>query len=131
VGVLVRDARAAAARLAALGLLVRAWEEYGPGELRIAFIPVGETLIELIEPLTDQGWNAEWLRTHGEGVQHVALAVDDLAAALAALRARGVALADEAPRRGAGNTLIAFLRDPAGGVLVELTQPLGPPPWAA
>ncbi|MGQ0551277.1 MAG: VOC family protein [Armatimonadota bacterium] len=127
IGILVRDARAAAERLEALGLEVTAWEDYGPGLLRIGFIPLGGTLLELIEPLTSDGFNADWLRDRGEGIQHIALRVDDIQAALEALKARGVALQDEAPRAGAGDTLIAFLAPgPAGGVLVELTQPVKP-----
>lgn len=124
-GMIVRDARATAARLRQVGLDVAAWEDYGPGLLRIAFIPVGDVLLELIEPLTDDGFNADWLRERGEGLQHVAFRVGDLEAAMAALRARGVALQDETPRPGAGRTRIAFLA--AGtveGLLIELTQPL-------
>ncbi|MGH2372452.1 MAG: VOC family protein [bacterium] len=127
IGILVRDARAAAARLEALGLEVTAWEDYGPGLLRIGFIPVGGTFLELIEPLTPDGFNADWLRDRGEGIQHIALQVDDIHATLEVLKARGVALQDEAPRAGAGDTLIVFLAPgSAGGVLVELTQPVKP-----
>ncbi len=124
IGVLVRDARAAAERLHLLGLEVSAWEDYGPGLLRIAFIRLGGVLLELIEPLTADGFNAEWLRRRGEGIQHIALHVDDIHAAIAFLKERGVSLQDETPREGAGNTMIAFLApDAGGGFLVELTQP--------
>jgi methylmalonyl-CoA/ethylmalonyl-CoA epimerase len=126
IGVLVRDAQATAARLRPLGLEVATWEDYGPGLLRIAFIPLGGVLLELIEPLTAEGFNADWLREQGEGVQHIALRVDDIHATIAALKARGVALRDETPKPGAGNTLIAFLAEKiADGFLVELTQPRG------
>lgn len=129
-GIIVRDARAAAARFASLGLEVAAWEEYGPGLLRIGFIPVGDVLLELIEPLGTDDVNARWLRERGEGLQHIAFQVDDLRAALDRLRAQGVPLQDAAPRPGAANTLIAFLAATAAeGLLVELTQPLGPWPW--
>jgi methylmalonyl-CoA/ethylmalonyl-CoA epimerase len=128
-GIVVRDARAAAERFARLGLDVVAWEEYGPGVLRIGFIPAGDVLLELIEPLGTDDFNARWLRERGEGLQHVAFQVDDLPAALDRLRARGVPLQDTVPRPGAANTLIAFLAaQGTGGVLVELTQPLGPWP---
>lgn len=128
IGILVRDARAAAERFTALGLEVTAWEDYGPGLLRIGFIPLGGTLLELIEPLTPDGFNADWLRDRGEGIQHIALQVDSIHATLEALRARGVALQDHTPRPGAGETLIAFLApSAAGGVLVELTQPVKKP----
>jgi methylmalonyl-CoA/ethylmalonyl-CoA epimerase len=127
IGMLVHDARATAERLrTSLGLEVTGWEDYGPGLLRIAFIPMGGTLLELIEPLTDDGFNAEWLRERGEGIQHLAFQVDDIQAAIDALRARGVAVQHERPVRGAGNTLIAFLgAATVDGLLLELTQPLG------
>lgn len=128
-GIVVRDARAAAARFRALGLDVSAWEDYGPGLLRIGFIPLGGAMLELIEPLTAEGFNADWLRERGEGLQHVALQVDDIQAAMDALRTRGVALQDAVPRPGAADTLIAFLAEPAaGGPLIELTQPHVAPP---
>ncbi len=124
IGMLVRDARATAERFRALGLEVTAWEEYGPGLLRIGFIPLGGTLLELIEPLTSEGFNADWLRDRGEGIQHIALQVDDIRAAIETLKARGFAVQDDVPRRGAGDTLIAFLsHDTIDGLLVELTQP--------
>lgn len=124
IGILVRDARAAAERLRPLGLEVSAWEDYAPELLRIAFIHLGGVLLELIEPLTTDGFNAEWLRRRGEGIQHIALHVDDIRAAIAVLKGQGISLQDETPRPGAGNTLIAFLAsDAADGFLVELTQP--------
>ncbi len=126
IGMLVRDARATAERFHALGLEVTAWEDYGPGLLRIGFIPLEGTLLELIEPLTSEGFNADWLRERGEGIQHIALQVDNIQAAIETLKARGVAVQDDMPRRGAGDTLIAFLpHETIDGLLVELTQPLG------
>jgi methylmalonyl-CoA/ethylmalonyl-CoA epimerase len=126
IGVLVRDAAVAAERLrTALGLEVTSWEDYGPGLLRIGFISMDGTLIELIEPLTADGFNADWLRERGEGIQHIAFQVDDIHAAVQTLKARGVPLQDETPRPGAGGTLVAFLaREATGGLLLELTQPV-------
>ena len=125
IGLLVRDARAAAERLrAALGLEVTAWEDYGPGLARIGFIPLAGTMLELVEPLTSTGVGADWLRERGEGIQHIAFQVDDIRAAIKTLKARGVALQDDEPRPGAANTLIAFLaHETVDGYLVELVQP--------
>ncbi|MER3456257.1 MAG: methylmalonyl-CoA epimerase [candidate division GAL15 bacterium] len=129
IGVVVKDAEAAARRLEeALGVRVVHWEDYGPGLLRIGFVPVGGTLIELIEPLGDET-NARWLEEHGEGVQHIALEVEDVGAAIEELTRRGVAMRDAVPRAGAGNTLIAFLQGTMAGMWLELTQPLGEAPW--
>lgn len=123
-GIIVRDARAAAERFRALGLEVTAWEDYGPGLLRIGFIPMAGAMLELIEPLTAEGFNADWLRERGEGLQHIALEVSDIGTAIETLRARGVALRDTDPRPGAGDTVIAFLAEAqAGGAIIELTQP--------
>lgn len=98
-------------------------EKYGD-ELDIAFLPCGETLVELLKPLTGEGWNAEDLKRYGPVIQHVAFEVPDIDEALAEVKQKGVGTIGEAPRPGAQNTLIAFLdREPFGGILVELVQP--------
>ena len=107
-----------------LGLELDHVEQYGD-ELDIAFLPCGETLVELIEPRTRAGSNADYLREHGPGIQHVAFEVDDLEAALAELAKRGVKPLGDAPLPGAGGTRIAFLEPQAfGGILVELCEPV-------
>jgi methylmalonyl-CoA/ethylmalonyl-CoA epimerase len=107
-----------------LGLKLDHTEQYGD-ELEIAFLPCGETLVELIEPLKEGGSNADYLREHGPGIQHVAFEVDDLEAALVELAERGVEPLGDAPVPGAGGMRIAFL-DPQAfdGVLVELCEPI-------
>ena len=106
-----------------LGLTLDHIEPYGD-KLDIAFLPCGETLVELIKPRTGEGSNADYLRRHGPGIQHVAFEVDDLEAALADLAERGVEALGDAPMPGAGGTRIAFLEPQAfGGILVELCEP--------
>lgn len=123
-GMIVPDLqRAIAGFRDVLGLELDHTEPYGD-ELEIAFLPCGEVLVELIEPLTERGFSADWLSANGAGIQHVAFEVEDLEAALHELAARGVRATGEAPRAGAGNTIIAFLDpEPFGGVIVELVQP--------
>lgn len=105
-----------------LGLTLDHVEPYGD-ELEIAFLPCGETLIELIKPLTDKGSNADFLRKHGPGIQHAAFEVEDLDAALDELRTRGVQPLGAAPIPGAGGMRIAFLDPQAfGGILIELCE---------
>lgn len=116
VGVVVPDAQVAAASYAPLGGAVTRWEDYGPGQLRIAFLPAGDTCIEFIEPSTAEGPNAEFLRANGGGVHHLAFAVEDLEAALVELGVR-VPI-----QPGAGGGRIAFVGR-LGGVLVELCEP--------
>ena len=107
-----------------LGLRLDHVEQYGD-ELDIAFLPCGETLVELIKPRTEEGSNAEYLREHGPGIQHVAFEVDDIDAALEELGKRGVEPLGNAPLPGAGGTRIAFLDPQAfGGILVELCEPI-------
>jgi methylmalonyl-CoA/ethylmalonyl-CoA epimerase len=106
-----------------LGLPLEKTEVYAD-VLDIAFLPCGDTQVELIHPRVASGPAAAYLRDHGPGIQHVAFEVDDLEAALAELRERGVGVVGDAPRPGADGTVIAFL-DPRsfGGILVELCQP--------
>ena len=124
-GVIVDDLNSAVKSFTEhLGLELDHTEQYG-AELDIAFLPCGETLVELIEPLKEQGSYADYLREHGPGIQHVAFEVDDLDAALAELAERGVEPLGDAPMPGAGGMRIAFL-DPQAfdGVLVELCEPM-------
>jgi len=123
-GVLVDDLEGALAGFRdLLGLPLERTETYADA-LDIAFLPCGDTQVELIRPRPGEERNAAWLREHGPGIQHVAFEVDDLPATLAELRERGVRPLGDAPLEGAGDTIIAFLDPRAfGGVLVELCQP--------
>ena len=123
-GVIVPDLHAAIGGFRdVLGLELDHTEPYGE-ELQIAFLPCGEVLVELIQPLTERGFSADWLTANGPGIQHVAFEVRDLEAALRELADKSVRPTGEAPRAGAGGTIIAFLDpEPFGGVIVELVQP--------
>ena len=88
-----------------------------------AFFPVGDTEVELLESTAPDGPIAKYLEKRGEGVQHVAFRVENIDEALAELKAKGVQLIDEKPRRGAGGAKIAFLHPKSTfGVLVELCE---------
>lgn len=106
-----------------LGLELHEIEEVADQKVRTAVFPVGESRIELLEPTSPDSPVAKFLEKRGEGIHHVALGVDDVAAALAKLKAEGAKLIDEAPRKGAGGALIAFVHPKStGGVLLELCQ---------
>ncbi len=91
--------------------------------VRTAFLPLGESEVELLESTDPEGPLAAFIAKRGPGVHHIAYRVEDLDAALAELRAAGVRLIDEAPRYGAGGARIAFIHPKsAGGVLVELCE---------
>jgi methylmalonyl-CoA/ethylmalonyl-CoA epimerase len=88
----------------------------------VAFVSMGDTQLELVQPLDPTSGVARFLDTHGEGLHHVGVAVDDLSAELRRLEADGVRLIDRVPRRGV-HGLIAFIHPHGtGGVLVELVQ---------
>ena len=107
----------------ALGLTPSDVEEVTDQQVRIAFLPVGDTDIELLEPTAADSGVARFLEKRGEGLHHICLEVDDLEATLAALKAQGVRLIDEKPRDGGRGKRIAFVHPRSmQGVLVELIQ---------
>lgn len=120
IGIVVRDLEATAAALErTLGLKLEGVENYRD-TLRIGFLPLGSIDIELIEPITDEGLNADFLSERGEGVHHVAFAVEDLEASLAHALDQGAKLL-LAPTTGARGKRIAFLDgDGLGGTILEL-----------
>lgn len=93
------------------------------GSVRLAMLPVGETYIELLEGEGEDNPVRQQIAEKGAGLWHICLEVDDIDAALAELKAKGVKLRDESPRPGHGGCRIAFL-DPAstGDVLIELAE---------
>ncbi len=93
------------------------------GELLTGFIPVGETNIELVQSTTPEGVMAKFVEKKGEGIHHLAFEVDDIDAALAELKAKGVPLTSDEPRPGAHGARVLFLHPKAThGVLIELCQ---------
>ena len=91
--------------------------------MRAHFIPVGDAALELLEPTAPDSPIATYLAKRGPGLHHITLEVEDIAAALGELTARGVRLIDETPRPGAHGSLVAFIHpSSAHGVLVELKQ---------
>ena len=106
-----------------LGLKLHGTEVVEEQKVRVAFMPVGDTEIELLESTDPEGPIAKFIEKRGEGIQHIAFRVDDIEEALEQMRQRGVRLIDEKPRYGAGGARIAFLHPKStGGVLVELCQ---------
>lgn len=99
--------------------------------VRIAFLPVGESNIELVEPTNPSTGVARFLETRGEGFHHVCLEVDDVAAELERLAAEGIELIDTIARRGAEGPVAFIHPRSCHGVLVELIEAPGGPAWAA
>ena len=106
-----------------LGIELHGIEEVAEQNVRTAFLPVGGTEIELLEPTSADSSVARFIEKHGEGLHHIAIRVDDIEATLAELKAKGIQLIDETPRNGAGGARIAFVHPKAThGVLLELCE---------
>jgi len=107
----------------ALGLDVETPEDVPSQRVRAHFIQAGDSALELLEATADDSPIAKYVQKRGPGLHHITLRVDDIAAALAQLKARGVRLIDESPRPGAHGSLVAFVHpSSAHGVLVELKE---------
>ncbi|MGB9777559.1 MAG: methylmalonyl-CoA epimerase [Anaerolineae bacterium] len=122
IAIAVRDLEAALAFYRdALGLEVTQRREVPEEGVEIAFLPAGEGEIELLRPLDPEGGVARFLEKRGEGLHHICLRVDDIAAAMERLRAAGAILLSQEPRVGADGTRYIFIHPKsAHGVLVEL-----------
>jgi len=107
----------------ALGLKVEFTEDVAEQGVRIAMLPIGETHIELLEPLTEESPVGKFLEKRGPGIHHIAIRVDDIQSALGQLKEKGARLIDEKPRIGASGRLVAFVHPSStNGVLLELVQ---------
>jgi methylmalonyl-CoA/ethylmalonyl-CoA epimerase len=125
IGVAVADLDAAVALHAdTYGMPVVHRETVAEQGVEAVLLDVGENHVELLRPLTDDTPVGRFLARRGPGLHHVAYQVADIDAALAGLRAAGVRLIDEAPRRGIRGSRVAFLHPQAsGGALTELVEP--------
>lgn len=107
----------------ALGLEIGFTEEVTEQGVRVAMLPIGESHIELLEPLSETSPVGKFLEKRGPGIHHVAVSVADIRAVLAKLKEKGARLIDETPRMGARGCLVAFVHpSSANGVLLELVQ---------
>ncbi len=106
-----------------LGVECHGIEEVTEQKVKTAFLPIKDTEIELLEGTSDDSPVAKFIAKKGEGIHHLALRVDNLEAALAELKEKGVRLIDEKPRIGAGGARIAFVHPKSsGGILLELCE---------
>lgn len=107
----------------ALGLPLERVEAVPEQQATVAFLLTRESEIELVKPTTHDSGVARFLAKRGPGIHHICFEVDDVAATLTALKARGVRLIDEIPRIGASGKKVAFIHpESTYGVLVELTE---------
>jgi methylmalonyl-CoA epimerase len=106
-----------------LGLSVSGYEDVEEQGVRVAMLPLGDSRIELLEPLRAGSPVEKFMAKRGEGIHHIAVRVDNIEEAMNKFRSAGARLIDESPRRGANNSKIAFIH-PASvhGVLLELVE---------
>ncbi len=107
----------------ALGLEIHSTEEVAAQGVKVCMLAVGETHVELLEPLGPDTSVGKFLAKRGPGMHHIAIEVKDIRESLAELKNRGARLIDETPRVGAGGCLVAFIHPSStNGVLLELVQ---------
>lgn len=123
IGIAVKDLDEGIAFYEKLGLVLEGTEEVPSQMVKVAFFPVGDTRIELLAPTSDESPIAKFIEKKGEGIQHIAFAVEDLPQSLADTEELGIRLIDKEPRPGAHGADIAFLHPKStGGVLIELCK---------
>lgn len=123
IGIAVKNLEEGIAFYEKLGFKLEAIEEVPSQKVRVAFLPCGDTRIELLEATADDSPIAKFIEKRGEGIQHIAFAVDDLPAALKHCEKEGIRLIDKEPRPGAHGADIAFLHPRSTkGVLIELCK---------
>ena len=106
-----------------LGMKLQGTETVEEQKVKVAFLPIGDTEVELLESTSDDGPIAKFIESRGQGIQHLAFKVDDIEKALEILKEKGIRLIDEKPRYGAGGAKIAFLHPKAtNGVLIEISE---------
>lgn len=113
-----------------LGLVPTAIQYVPDFDVRVVFLPVGDTQLELVQPMGTEGELVEFLKTtEGAGLHHIAVETSDIGAAVARMNAAGVPMKDREPRPGADGSTVAFAeRRGFDGVVIELVQPAADAP---
>ena len=106
-----------------LGLKLGGVEEVAGMDVKVGFIQVGETRIELVQPLDPASGVAKFIEKKGEGIHHICYEVENAADTLETFKEKGVKLIDETPRTGAHHTKVGFVHPKStGGVLTEICE---------
>lgn len=109
-----------------LNLTLLGIEEVESEKVKIAFIKIGESKLELLEPLSNDSPIATFLEKRGEGIHHVALAVDSIQERIDEIKEKGIRMINETPKPGAGGAMVAFMHPKStGGVLFEYCEKKG------
>jgi len=106
-----------------LGLELGGTEVVEEQKVKVAFLPVGDTEVELLESTSEDGPIAKFIEKNGEGIQHIAFRVENIEDAIEYMKSKGMKMIDEKPRYGAGGAKIAFVHPKSSNrVLVELSE---------
>jgi methylmalonyl-CoA/ethylmalonyl-CoA epimerase len=123
IGIAVKSLDAAKTIYEDLGLHIEHVETVETQKVRTAFLSVGDSNLELLEPTSADSTIAKYIEKRGEGIHHICLRVENIEEHLARLKERGYRLINEAPVPGAHGCRVAFLHPAAGnGVLIELSE---------
>jgi methylmalonyl-CoA/ethylmalonyl-CoA epimerase len=106
-----------------LGLTLSGIEVVTAQKTKVGFFKIGESNIELVQPVEPDSPLVKFLETKGQGIHHICLEVDDIEAEVKTFLEKGAAMVDQKPRPGAHNTRVAFVHPKSsGGVLIELCE---------
>lgn len=106
-----------------LGLKIQDIENVADQKVNVAFLPITDSELELLESTEPDGPVSKYIDARGEGVQHIAFRVENIEEALEELKSKGVRIIDQTPRNGAGGAKIAFVHPKeTNGVLVEICE---------
>jgi methylmalonyl-CoA/ethylmalonyl-CoA epimerase len=101
-------------------------EEVESEKVRVAFLKIGESKLELLEPTSAESAIAQFLEKRGEGIHHVALAVDSIQDRITDMKEKGIRMINEQPKQGAGGAMVAFMHPKStGGILFEYCEKKG------
>ena len=122
IGIVVADIQQARKSYEALGLKVSHLQELASKPVTVAFLPLGDVELELLQPNAPGSNIADFLQKNGEGLHHVCYEVEDLDSALRSAREAGLKLIDETPRTGVSGRIAFIDPDSTHGVLIELVE---------
>jgi methylmalonyl-CoA/ethylmalonyl-CoA epimerase len=109
-----------------LNLTLLGIEEVESEKVRVAFLKIGESKLELLEPMSKESAIAVFLDKRGEGLHHVALAVDSIQDRIDEIKEKGIRMINDTPKPGAGGAMVAFMHPKStGGVLFEYCEKKG------
>lgn len=127
IGIAVRSLDEGIAFYEALGMTVSGTDEVPEQGVKVAFLPVGDTRLELLEPTGPHSPIAKHLEKRGPGVHHLCVQVADIEAAMRGIAEAGYQLLSNEPQPGAHGSRVCFVHPKStGGVLLELSQPAPP-----